>query len=232
MNFYRRSLSCKMFLRFPSLILPIPSFLSFLAVFVERDKGDNIHDFNKLFLMKSSDVDRDTWDQISTAVYEKDLESFKKLFENGADVNIQVPFSSSFERGKTVLITVAEAGNLEMVKFLVENGANVNLKDAYGASAINRSWQNVEILSYLIEHGACITYVPEDGRSILGSVMRQGNMEVFNALMDKASHIFDGCSFCPKATDYDIAKALKELEKLRNKREMISRLNQKTGCSS
>ncbi len=89
---------------------------------------------------------------LASAVHTGDLDSAKRLIENGADVN------SSNANGWTALMSAADKGHLEIVKLLVAHGAKLDAR--YNNSATALMWAaergHVEVVKLLIDNGADI----------------------------------------------------------------------------
>ena len=88
--------------------------------------------------------------QIIRAAADGDLETVKKLLEEGDDVN-------SRDNGRwSPLILAAQNGHLEVVKLLLENGADINAENAYTETALclAKSDGHREIAAILEQLGA------------------------------------------------------------------------------
>lgn len=98
----------------------------------------------------AQDTDKEFW----KAAKSNDLETLKKLLDEGVEVDIKT------EYGATALMFAADKEHLEAVNFLLENGADPNLKDAFYQSSpylwISYSG-NVELIKSMIKHGADIS---------------------------------------------------------------------------
>lgn len=91
-------------------------------------------------------------EQIIKAASDGDLDTVKKLVEQGVDVN-------SRDNGQwTPLIIAAQNGHLNVVQYLIEKGADVNAENAYTETALclAKSERHEEIVEYLIGNGADI----------------------------------------------------------------------------
>lgn len=89
------------------------------------------------------------------------LNYIKKALKNGADVN----FNSSDIN--PVLIKSSQKGRLDIVKYLIEKcEADVNIKTKHDytllMSACNGDVEHLDIVKYLVEHGANINYTNDN----------------------------------------------------------------------
>ena len=89
-------------------------------------------------------------EQIIKAAADGNLETVKKLLDEGDDVNSRVRGAN--DKGRwSPLILAAQNGHLEIVKLLIENGADINAENAYTETALclAKSEHHEEIVSIL-----------------------------------------------------------------------------------
>jgi len=100
---------------------------------------------------------------IHSAIWYKDLELFKLLLDNDADIGIRD------KNGRTPLIYASLFDYREMVKLLLEKGADPNEKDFSGNTSLHWAAQNgsYESAVFLIEAGANIDAVKDRDRQPL-----------------------------------------------------------------
>jgi len=89
-----------------------------------------------------------------------DIQTINQLLESHGQININKEFGS---RGETLLHDAAYHNHINIVKYLVsvasdESGANINKPDADKYTPLHRAAMvgNLEIVKYLVEHGANI----------------------------------------------------------------------------
>ncbi len=90
------------------------------------------------------------------ACFGNDLEDVIKFTNQGADVN-----TTSYNKGWTLLHTVAEEGTLDIAQFLIGKGANVNKVNHYGETPLHIATDEgkLAIAKLLIENGANVNLV-------------------------------------------------------------------------
>jgi len=106
--------------------------------------------------------------ELFAALEKDDINRFKQLLDNGADIEIRKTY------GYSLLLTASYQGKLDFVKLLVERGACIDSLNDYGwtplmsATSFNRS----DVMIYLLEHGADIKIKNIDGNTALSNVLR------------------------------------------------------------
>ena len=98
-------------------------------------------------------VDRAGWFPIHAAIVVANIEILKKLFQKGANPNLNV---------KGYLSPLCKAileGKEDIVTFLIENGADVNMVDGQDCTPVTLAIfrENIEILKTLLQKGATDT---------------------------------------------------------------------------
>jgi hypothetical protein len=80
----------------------------------------------------------------------------------------EIPAADGFDEAANIF-TAAGDGDLARVAELVASGVSVNAQDDFGYTALHAacSYRNVEIAKWLIEHGADVRAVDEDGDTAL-----------------------------------------------------------------
>lgn len=98
------------------------------------------------------------------------LQIVKMLVDQyGANVNFQIPVSSSCCHGWTALMIAAAEGHKDVVQYLLSKGANPNLRNQYGRTALMFpvNYGYLEIAKLLIDKGADPNAVDENGRGMV-----------------------------------------------------------------
>lgn len=106
------------------------------------------------------------------------LDVIKYLISIGADV------SFVNHKNETPLLNAALNGKMEVVRFLVENGADVMVVNENGATVLNYSFSNYEVMKYFLE----LSVHPDHGNPILQSAM-YNDKEVLNLLLSYGADI-------------------------------------------
>ena len=119
--------------------------------------------------------DEFTADQLLEAARSGNLERITQIVDSGVDIN------SKTEYGSTALFFACDRGHLEVVKYLLKTGAEVDAKDSfYNATPLTWAQANGhdEITLLLLKAGA------EGADDILGGVVRQGKVEMTQAILE------------------------------------------------
>lgn len=107
------------------------------------------------------------------------IECVKMLLENGAKIN-DVTNHLASETALIAAISLDEEHEMALVKYLIEKGADVNLG---GTIMTAISYENIEMLHFLIEKGAKINrYININGENDLAFAKRVGNKEIIDYL--------------------------------------------------
>jgi ankyrin repeat protein len=85
--------------------------------------------------------------ELLAAMWAKDIGQFKKLLEQGADVNARGP------NGRTILMDATDHFFLDFVRLLIEKGADVNAADSSGATAASLA-HHPDYIAVLTKAGA------------------------------------------------------------------------------
>ncbi|KAL6590560.1 ankyrin [Neocallimastix sp. 'constans'] len=96
-------------------------------------------------------------------IIDKNINSLKYIIKNGANVNCFIGSLKS-----TPLMYACLFNDMTTVKCLVENNANLNIDNTQGNTALAYaiSKHNLELVDYLIEHGADIYHKNNENKSI------------------------------------------------------------------
>jgi len=119
------------------------------------------------FVVVNNKHDRDKY-ALFNAAQDGDLAKVKLLIQQGASINQQQPFASSF--GWTPLIGAIVQGKTNVAHYLVETGADVNLADKGGKTPL--MWtttigdDDAPLAKYLIAHGANLDAKDKDGFTV------------------------------------------------------------------
>lgn len=102
-------------------------------------------------------VTRDKYEPIHLAVKEGDINSVKKILNEGIDIDLRT------KHGSTSLKLAISYSNFEMIRFLLENNANPNLKDRFGFAPLHFAASNGDLpfAKLLVIHGAKLN-LPDD----------------------------------------------------------------------
>ena len=137
-------------------------------------------DFMKCLKAYGADADMFS-DTLHLSVGGYQTEAVAWLLDNGADPNMSVSF------GSTSLLTVVESSdanfetNLEILTLLLQHRADPNLADPYTGDAalmIAALANRIEYVRLLLEHGAGVSQVNEEGKSVLDMLSDEKYSEV------------------------------------------------------
>jgi ankyrin repeat protein len=111
-----------------------------------------------------------------------DVEIARLLLEKGADVNVKVG-----GYGYTPLLLAVQEGSIGVLKVLLEHGVDINAKGydmtALVCAAQHEQWEIVRML--LQEDDIDINLKSTDGKTLLSSVIENGEMEVLEILLER-----------------------------------------------
>lgn len=149
------------------------------------DDHGNVIDLSDTLSALALDSSIHVNDILPTAVAGGDLNLVQHLLENGADVNLKynehdTPLDSArYCRAK-------DAYNI--YKLLLEKGADCNESD----TTLNAlAWQSLPIIQLMIDNGADISKVAEDGNMALHYVVMNPHLDVVEFLLDHADFDID-----------------------------------------
>lgn len=143
----------------------------FLAPLTAPDGPQNPFCFRPLFeAIRKKDIYivKQMLDTQTMMLYDAKLESYKIVSLPAGEINsLQIDFAQTWIR--TPLLQAWNENHDEMIKLLVEKGADVNWQDASGdtiLSCVARD-NKVELVQYLLRHGARYNFKMADGRWFL-----------------------------------------------------------------
>lgn len=119
---------------------------------------------------------------MKTAVYKKDLDFAKFLFELNGNKFINT-------EGDDLLYTACYVGCIDVVQWLVENGHDVNTVNKYEGSAIGASVRRPEIVRYLLSKGAKPNLTKPGGWLPIMYASEYGNLESMQLLLDAGADV-------------------------------------------
>jgi ankyrin repeat protein len=115
----------------------------------------------------------------------------KLLIENGTDVAADI--STGYYAKTNILCEAIKSDFTELVKLLIEEkDFNVNTKDGLGRTAIMeaaRNHNNIELVNLLIQRGASINAVDNDGNTALTESVHHNNVEIFKLLLQNGADL-------------------------------------------
>ena len=124
---------------------------------------------------------------LSYSVLTNNLEVFKVLLQEGANININV-------YGGPLIVRAIDIGNLEIVRLLLSNGADPNSTDLEGTPILSKAASNgnLEIVILLLESGVDIHIDPHEefsGGPPLFFAISSENLEMIRFLLDRGADI-------------------------------------------
>lgn len=130
-------------------------------------------DVDRLLRMGVNPNTPSTKPALHMAVENGDVSTIRKLLDRGA--NIEIGWNEYWNNG--VLDCAAMVGRNEVIQELLSRKANVNRANNFGVTALHVAvqWLNDSTVKLLLEHGAIVDYVNDDGatplRIIAGRMM-------------------------------------------------------------
>lgn len=121
-------------------------------------------------------------------VYSNNIAEVERLLQNGLNVN------SKNEYGDCALHVAVNQNLLPMTRLLLRNGARVNSRNRYyGDTALMRALDmqpiNLDMINFLLDHGANINVRNSDGDTVLIKASRNGSLEVVRLLLDRGANV-------------------------------------------
>jgi len=128
-----------------------------------------------------------------TAIYQNDINTLKKLLDDGLDPNLTDV--ENYEGG--LLNTACNSNSIEIVKLLLAKGADVNLSGHGGYTPMMYAAESaitIEIMELLIEKGSDINPIAQDGvnaliKAIFGVLSDSGSIDAVQLLIDKGMDV-------------------------------------------
>jgi ankyrin repeat protein len=120
------------------------------------------------------------------AIESNNLDKFKSLIEEGADVNYQ-------RFGLNPILLASMVGNFEMVQELVENKADINAKHELGWNALMIASRDghIEIVKFLVENNADINAKDPFGWTALTFALENDKKKISKFLIETAAENFE-----------------------------------------
>lgn len=162
---------------------------------------------------KLDQIDANGGNVMLTAVYNKDLDLLKHLYELNGKRFIQQPENN-------LLYYSCYIGCIDITKWLVENGMDVNMPNKYEGSAIGAASRRPEIIQYLISKGANVNASNAAGWTPLMYAVEYNNVASVQLLLDagakldpKTNRGWDVFQVAKEYKSKDVVKLLKNAEK-------------------
>lgn len=163
---------------------------------------------------KLDHIDANGGNVMLNAVYAKDLDFLKYLYELNGRKFIQVPENN-------LLYLASYIGCVDITKWLVEQGMDVNMPNKYEGSAIAAAARRPEIIQYLISKGANVNTTNSGGWTPLMYAVNYNNAESVRLLLavgaDVSAKNVRGWDVFQVAKEYkaskEVVKLLKEASK-------------------
>lgn len=125
---------------------------------------------------KLDHIDANGGNVMLNAVYAKDLDFLKYLYELNGKKFIQVPENN-------LLYLASYIGCVDITRWLVEQGMDVNISNKYEGSAIAAAARRPEIIQYLISKGANVNSTNTGGWTPLMYAVNNNNAESVKLLL-------------------------------------------------
>ncbi len=130
---------------------------------------------------------------ISTAIFQNDIETVRKILDGGLDPNLKGEGQSE----GSLMNLACSKNHMEIVKLLLSKGADVNLPGMGGYTPLMwaaKEGKTPELVNLLIAKGANVKAVTDDGNSVLdnavfGVVSDSTSMETLKILVDKGADV-------------------------------------------
>ena len=113
------------------------------------------------------------------------LEMVRLLLQHGASIN------DVTQGGKTALTIAVQKGNLQMATLFLDNNADVNAGSCTPLIQATRGW-HLEIVGLLLERGASVDDVTEDGKTALMIAVEKGSPKMATLLLDNHADVNAG----------------------------------------
>ena len=149
-----------------------------------------------------------------SAIYKKDLETLKFLYELNNKQFVQNPDNN-------LLYYASYIGCIDFTKWLLENGMDVNMPNKYEGSAIGAAIRRPEIVKLLIEKGANVNLANSHGWTPLMYAANYGTLESLKLLVEAGADLTlknsKGWDVFYVAKEYKQKEALKYLKSVSKK---------------
>jgi hypothetical protein len=132
---------------------------------------DKIDEVDRLLKMGVNPDTPSTKPALQMAVEKGDVSTIRKLLDRGA--NIEIGWSEYWNNG--VLDCAAIVGRNEVIQELLSRKANVNRANNFGVTALHVAvqWLNDSTVKLLLENGAIVDCVNDDGETPLRIIARR-----------------------------------------------------------
>lgn len=124
------------------------------------------------------------------AMYKGNHKVIKVLLEHGAQINHYFDIW-----GNCALTAAILANSIESVKLLLENGADINEKNDMGRTPLHTAVSpaneriNLQMVTYLVDHGADYLALNNEGASVLMWAVRYSDLSIVQYLLDKGCNV-------------------------------------------
>jgi ankyrin repeat protein len=172
---------------------------------------------------KKANTDLDSTNRVAlhVAAFENSIEPLRRLLECGADANGEdwggftpLCYAQSSEAAELLvshggnlhetcqkkcapLHFAAWKRNLKLVEYLINKGINPNIKDSDGSSALHLT-HSPDMADFLINHGADICALDDNGNTPLHRAVKKGKLELVEYLANNGADIharnYQGCT--------------------------------------
>ncbi|MBN1255602.1 MAG: ankyrin repeat domain-containing protein [Deltaproteobacteria bacterium] len=130
---------------------------------------------------------------LSYAVFFDNAEIIESLINKGANVNTWYKGVSGEEKVGTALSLASSRGFLEAVKMFVENGADIEAAGINGNTALLLAMDRIlypqipPVVEYLVNHGANVNAVNDDGDTPVIKAINKGAIDMYDFLKSKGA---------------------------------------------
>ncbi|KAJ9589483.1 hypothetical protein L9F63_017300 [Diploptera punctata] len=150
--------------------------------------GEGINQTLRLLLKKGADVeasDANSMTPLMRAAAYGYVEIAELLLIHGASVN------AKNEDEETALLLAARMGKIDIVKLLLMKKADVEISGGgYNRTPLMEAAQSghLKVIKMLLEHGACVNSMDEDGETALTLAVLNGHDDIENLLIQHGAH--------------------------------------------
>jgi len=127
---------------------------------------------------------------VKTCKLNTDADPIERLINSGVSPN------SQDSEGKSLLMIAAQRGFLELVQSLLELNVDMRLKDRSGRTAlfyaIEANNENVDVVSFLLDHGADLNHESQERATPLLRAVERGYYGITKMLLEKGANLHTG----------------------------------------